>query len=98
MAMDPNGGIGGPPPIPPMPPVPPIDPLVRPGGLPILVPQNLVAIDMPSNLPKFYGTYILQLSTHSTRAAVCCQHRVAILCQKRESRLVEMLFFDATPL
>ena len=37
-------------------PVPPIDLLVRPRGLPILVPQNLVAVDMPSHLPKFYGT------------------------------------------
>ena len=51
--MDPNGGRGGPLSIPP---VPPIDPLVRPRGLPNLVPQNLVAMDMPSNLPKFYGT------------------------------------------
>ena len=51
--MDPNGGRGSPLPIPP---IPPIDPLVRPRGLSILVSQNLVAIDMPSNLPKFYGT------------------------------------------
>ena len=48
VAMDLNGGKGGPPPIPP---IPPIDSLVRPRGLPILVPQNLVAMDMPSNLP-----------------------------------------------
>ena len=36
--------------------MPPIDPLVRPRGLPILVPQNLVAVDMPSHFFKFYGT------------------------------------------
>ena len=51
--MNPNGGGGGPPP---PPPIPPIDPLVKPRGLPILVPQNLVATDMPTNLLKFYGT------------------------------------------
>ena len=33
-----------------------IDPLVRPRGLPIVVPRNLAAVDMPSNLPKFWGT------------------------------------------
>ena len=49
-------GGGGIPPIPPAPPINPIDPLVRPRGLPILVPQNLAAVDMPSHLPKFYGT------------------------------------------
>ena len=43
--MDPNGGGRGPPPLPSVPPIPPIDPLVRPRGLPILVPQNLVAMD-----------------------------------------------------
>ena len=41
--MDP-GDRGGVPP--PTPPIPPIDPLVKPRGLPILVPQNLVAMDM----------------------------------------------------
>ena len=51
--MDSNGEKKDPPPIPP---VPPVDPLVRPRGLPILVPQNLVELDMPSNLPKFYET------------------------------------------
>ena len=51
--MNSNGGGGGPPLAPP---IPPIDPVVRPRGLPILVPQNLVATDMPSNLPKFYET------------------------------------------
>jgi hypothetical protein len=29
------------------------DPYVKPRGLFILVPQNLVALDMPSNPPKF---------------------------------------------
>ena len=53
VATDPNGGRGGPPPIPP---IPPIDLLIRSKGLPILVPQNLVVMDMLSNLPKFYGT------------------------------------------
>ena len=42
------------PPDPPI--VEPIDPLVRPRGLPILVPQDLAALDMLSNLPKFWGT------------------------------------------
>ena len=45
-----EGGGGAPPPN------PPIDPLVRPRGFPIVVPRNLVAVDMPSNLPKFWGT------------------------------------------
>ena len=47
-------GEGGIPP--PIAPIPPIDPLVRPRGLPIIVPQELVSIDILSNLPKFYGT------------------------------------------
>ena len=45
----------------------PIDPLVRPWGLPILVPQNLVAVDMPSYLPKFYGTKYEDPSRHMKR-------------------------------
>jgi hypothetical protein len=48
--------MAAPPPRPEPPPFEPIDPLVRPRGLPILVPRNLVALDMPSNLPKFWGT------------------------------------------
>src|SRR6202048_2343848 len=55
------------PPIPPIPPVPPIDPLVRPRGLPIVVPQNLAAMDMPSHLPKFYGTKDEDPSRHIER-------------------------------
>ena len=39
MAQDGEGGVP--------PPMPPIGPLVRPSGLPILVPQNLAAVDMP---------------------------------------------------
>ena len=46
-----SGGGGGPPPLQPM---PPVDPLVKPRGLPIRVPQNLVPLDMPADLPKFY--------------------------------------------
>jgi hypothetical protein len=59
-----------PPPIPPMPPVPPIpsiDLLVRSRGLPIVVPQNLAAMDMPSHLPKFYGTKNEDPSRHMER-------------------------------
>ena len=59
--MDPNVDGGGPLP------VPPIDPLVRPRGLPILVPQNLVAVDMSSHLPKFYGTKDEDPSRHMKR-------------------------------
>jgi hypothetical protein len=50
-----------------LPPMPPIDPLVRPRGLPILVPQNLAAVDMPSHLPKFYGTKDEDPSRHMER-------------------------------
>ena len=53
VTMNPNGGGGGPPPPYPL---PPIDPLVRPRDLPILVPHNLVTVDMPVDLAKFYGT------------------------------------------
>ena len=59
MAHDGEGG--GPPPM------PPIDPLVRPRGLPIMVPQNLAAVDMPSHLPKFYGIKDEDLSRHMER-------------------------------
>jgi hypothetical protein len=60
-------GGGGIPPIPPVPPMNPIDPLVRPRNLPILVPQNLPAVDMPSYLPKFYGTKDEDPSRHMER-------------------------------
>ena len=56
VTMNPPGGGGIPPPIPPIPLFPPIDPQVRPKGLPIVVPQRLAAVDIPSHLPKFYGT------------------------------------------
>ena len=49
----PSGGGGRPPPPHPM---PPIDPLVRPRGLSIRGPQNLVPLDMPVDHPKLYGT------------------------------------------
>ena len=62
--MDLNRGRGGPPPVPP---VPSIDTLVKPGGLPILVPQNLVATDMPFNLPKFYESRDDDPSRHMER-------------------------------
>ena len=52
VTMDQKRGMD-PPPIPLM---PPIDPLVRLRGLPIVVLQNLAAVNMPSLLPKFYGT------------------------------------------
>jgi hypothetical protein len=48
--------MSAPPPRPEPPPFEPIDPLVRPRGLPILVPRDLAALDMPSNLPKFWVT------------------------------------------
>ena len=52
-----------------IPPIPPIDPLVRPRGLPIVVPQNLQAVDIPSHLPKFYGTKNEDPSRHMERLA-----------------------------
>ena len=53
--------------LPPIPPMSPIDPLVRPRGLPIVVLQNLQAVDMPSHLPKFYGTKDGDPSKHMER-------------------------------
>ena len=50
-----------------IPPMSLIDPLVRPRGLPIVVPQNLPAVDMPSHLPKFYGTKDEDPSRHMER-------------------------------
>ena len=61
--MNPDQGMDSPP----IPPMPPIDPLVRPRGLPIVVPQNLQAVDMPSHLPKFYGTKDDDHSKHMER-------------------------------
>ena len=63
--MDPRGGRD--PLIPPVPPIDPIDPLVRPRSLPIVVLQNLPAMDMPSHLPKFYGTKDEDPSRHMER-------------------------------
>ena len=45
----------------------PIDPLVRPRGLPIIVPQELVSVYILSNLPKFYETKDEDLSRHMER-------------------------------
>ena len=52
--MNPPGGGGIPSPIPLIPHFPHIDSLVWPRGLPIVVPQGLASVDIPSNLPKFY--------------------------------------------
>ena len=60
----PGGGGGGPPP---PPPGPPIQPFVRPRGLPIRVPQNLIPMEMPPDLPKFYGTRDDDPSRHMER-------------------------------
>ena len=46
---------------------PPIDMLVRPRGLPTVVPRKLVVVDMPSNLPKFWGTKDEDPSRHMKR-------------------------------
>jgi hypothetical protein len=54
-------------PMPPIPSIPPIDPLVKPRGLPIVISQNLAAMDMPSHLPKFYGTKDEDPSRHMER-------------------------------
>ena len=59
-----DGGAGGPPPPPPGAPIPQF---IRPRGLPILVPQNLVPIEMPPDLPKFYGTRDDDPSRHTER-------------------------------
>ena len=66
VTMDPPG----PPPIFLMPSIshsPPIGPLVRPRGLRIVVSQGLVAVDMPSHLPKFYGIKDEDPSRHMER-------------------------------
>ena len=62
--MDPGNGGGIPPPFLL---IPPIDPLVRPRGLPIVVSQGLVAMDMPSHILKFYGTKDEVFSRHNER-------------------------------
>ena len=59
--------MDAPPPPPDPPVVEPIDPLVRPKGLPILVPRDLAELDMPSNLPKFWGTKDEDPSRHMER-------------------------------
>ena len=67
VTMNPPGGGGIPPSIPPIPPFPPIDPLVRPRGLPIVVPSGLALVDIPSNLPNVYGINDEDLSRHMER-------------------------------
>ena len=64
ITMDPPGGGGISPPIPHF---PPIDLLVRPRGLPIIVPQGLESVDIPSNILKFYGTKDEDPSRHMER-------------------------------
>ena len=63
VTMDQERGID----LPPIPPMPPIDPLVRPRGLPFVVPQNLAVVNMPFHLPKFYGTKDEDPSRHIER-------------------------------
>ena len=41
---------------PPPPPIDGIDPMIRPRGLPIMVPPNLREIPIPTHLPKFFGS------------------------------------------
>ena len=65
--MNPLGGGGIPPPIPPIHPILPIDLVVRPKDLPIVVPQGLVVVDMPSHLPNSYGTKDKDNSRHMER-------------------------------
>lgn len=64
---------------PPIPSMPPIEPLVRPRGLPIVISQNLRRVDIPSHLPKFYGTKNEDLSMHMERYMERdCQHKIAL--------------------
>ena len=51
----------------PIPPMSSIDLLVRPKGLPIVVSQNLQAVNMPSYLHKFYETKDEDPSRHRER-------------------------------
>lgn len=48
-------------------PGPQIDPLVRPRGLPIVVPRDLEPASIPSNLPKFSGSRDEDPSLHMER-------------------------------
>lgn len=65
ITMDLPYGSGIPPP--PIPHFLPIDPLVKPKGLPIIVPQGMASVDIPSNPPKIYGTKDEDLSRHMKR-------------------------------
>ena len=66
---------------PPIPPMPPIDSLVRLRGVPIVVPQNLAAVDIPCHLLKFYGTKNEDPSRHMER------HIKKIVIKESERRL-----------
>ena len=48
-------------------PLGPIDPMMRPRGLPIVVPPNLREIPIPTNLPKFSGSRHEDPTTHVER-------------------------------
>lgn len=48
-------------------PWPQIDPLVRPRGLPIVVPGDLAPANIPTNLPRFYGSRDEDPSLHMER-------------------------------
>ena len=45
----------------------PIDPMMRPRGLPIVVPPNLREIPIPTNLPKFSGSWHKDPTAHVER-------------------------------
>ena len=48
-------------------PLGPIDPMMRPRGLPIVVPPNLKEIPIPTNLPKFSGSRHKDPTAHVER-------------------------------
>ena len=52
---------------PPPPPVDEIDPMMRPWGLPIVVPPNLRKIPIPTHLPKFSRSPHEDLTAHVER-------------------------------
>ena len=52
---------------PPALPIDEIDPMMRPQGLPIVVPPNLREIPIPIHLPKFFGSPHEDPTTHVER-------------------------------
>ena len=52
---------------PPPPPIDEIDPMMRPRGLPIVVPPNLRETPIPTHLPKFSGLPHKDLTAHVER-------------------------------